>query len=180
MLRSFNENSLENAAIENSNVKMKRSTGRRKNKRRNNIRNKRRKPHNRRKKNRKRKTKKRQNITRRNNRNRKTRKIKSMRQSIVFTGESCQYVDFGSVRSSGSGCADGTKMVLKNQWDIFHPSISRYFMFTMSLYPRAGVNRKQFLIADSKTIYAFVAKGEKFPTCSSFTDKTCDVQCKVK
>ena len=53
-------------------------------------------------------------------------------------------------------------------------------MFTMSLYPRAGVNRKQFLIADSKTIYAFVAKGEKFPTCSSFTDKTCDVQCKVK
>ena len=131
MLRSFNENSLENAAIENSNVKMKRSTGRRKHKRRNNIRNKRRKPHNRRKKNRKRKTKKRQNITRRNNRNRKTRKIKSMRQSIVFTGESCQYVDFGSVRSSGSGCADGTKMVLKNQWDIFHPSISRYYVYNV-------------------------------------------------
>ena len=129
MLRSFNENSLENAAIENSNVKMKRSTGRRKNKRRNNIRNKRRKPHNRRKKNRKRKTKKR--LTRRNNRNRKTRKIKSMRQSIVFTGESCQYVDFGSVRSSGSGCADGTKMVLKNQWDIFHPSISRYYVYNV-------------------------------------------------
>ena len=129
MLRSFNENSLENAAIENSNVKMKRSTGRRKNKRRNNIRNKRRKPHNRRKKNRKRKTKKGQNV--RNNRNRKTGKIKSMRQSIVFTGESCQYVDFGSVRSSGSGCADGTKMVLKNQWDIFHPSISKYYVYNV-------------------------------------------------
>ena len=34
-------------------------------------------------------------------------------------------------------------------------------------------------MADSKTIYAFVTKGEKFPTCSTFSDKTCDVQCKV-
>ena len=40
-------------------------------------------------------------------------------------------------------------------------------------------NRKQFLIADSRTIYAFVAKGEKFPTCSTFFDETCDVKCKV-
>ena len=36
------------------------------------------------------------------------------RQSIVFSGEDCQFVDFGSVGSSGSGCVDGTKMVLKN------------------------------------------------------------------
>ena len=43
---------------------------------------------------------------------------------------------------------------------------------------RAG-NRKQFLIADSRTIYAFAQKGQKFPTCTSFSDKTCDVQCKV-
>ena len=44
---------------------------------------------------------------------------------------------------------------------------------------RAG-NRKQFLIADSRTIYAFAQKGQKFPTCTSFSDKTCDVLCKVR
>ena len=40
-------------------------------------------------------------------------------------------------------------------------------------------NRKQFLIADSRTIFAIAQKGQKFPTCTSFSDKTCDVQCKV-
>ena len=39
------------------------------------------------------------------------------RQSIVFEGENCQFVDFGTVGSSGSGCLDGTKMVLKNKYD---------------------------------------------------------------
>ena len=39
------------------------------------------------------------------------------RQSIVFEGENCQFVDFGTVGSSGSGCVDGTKMVLKNKYD---------------------------------------------------------------
>ena len=43
---------------------------------------------------------------------------------------------------------------------------------------RAGA-RKQFLIANDKTIYAFVTKGKKFPTCSAFEDKTCDISCKV-
>ena len=43
---------------------------------------------------------------------------------------------------------------------------------------RARVNRKQFLMADSKTIYAFAPWGEKFPTCKNFTDKTCDIKCK--
>ena len=39
------------------------------------------------------------------------------RQSIVFEGENCQFVDFGTVNSSGNGCVDGTKMVLKNKYD---------------------------------------------------------------
>ena len=34
-------------------------------------------------------------------------------------------------------------------------------------------------MADSKTIYAFAARGQKFPTCGSFTDRTCDIQCKA-
>ena len=47
-------------------------------------------------------------------------------------------------------------------------------------YFRAG-NRKQFLIADSRTIYGFVEKGgKKFATdCSSYTDRTCEIKCKV-
>merc|ERR1712029_1311537 len=39
-------------------------------------------------------------------------------------------------------------------------------------------SRKQFLIAGSRTIYAFVTKGEKFPSCTTFSDKTCEVKCK--
>lgn len=37
------------------------------------------------------------------------------RQSIVLEGEHCQYIDFATARSSGSGCVDGTKMVIKNK-----------------------------------------------------------------
>ena len=40
-------------------------------------------------------------------------------------------------------------------------------------------NRKQFLLADGKIIYAFVANGQKFSNCNTFIDKTCDVKCKV-
>ena len=90
-------------------------------------------------------------------RNRK-RKKKNKKLRIVFTGESCDFINFGSVRRLGAGCVDGTKMVLKN---------------------RAGVNRKQFLIADGKTIYAFPARGQKYPTCQSFTDKSSAIKCKA-
>ena len=41
-------------------------------------------------------------------------KVASSRQSIVFSGDACDFVDFGAVRSSGSSCTDGSKMVLKN------------------------------------------------------------------
>ena len=45
----------------------------------------------------------------------RNRKTKAKRQSIVLTGESCDFIDFGSVRNVGSGCTDGTKMVVKNK-----------------------------------------------------------------
>jgi len=79
------------------------------------------------------------------------------RQSITLTGSACDFVDFGAASSSGSGCEDGTKMVLKS----------------------ASGTRQQFLLASSKTIYAFVSSGTKFPQCTSFTDRTCDIQCKA-
>ena len=45
----------------------------------------------------------------------RNRKTKAKRQSIVLTGESCDFIDFGSVRNVGLGCTDGTKMVVKNK-----------------------------------------------------------------
>ena len=39
----------------------------------------------------------------------------SSRQSIKLKGEYCQYIDFATARTSGSGCEDGTKMVIKNK-----------------------------------------------------------------
>ena len=45
----------------------------------------------------------------------RNRKTKAKRQSIVLTGESCDFIDFGSVRNVGAGCTDGTKMVVKNK-----------------------------------------------------------------
>ena len=36
-------------------------------------------------------------------------------RSVVLQGEHCQYIDFANARSSGSGCVDGTKMVIKNK-----------------------------------------------------------------
>ena len=46
----------------------------------------------------------------------KTQKVNQKnKQGIVFQGENCDFIDFGSVGSLGSGCVDGTKMVLKNK-----------------------------------------------------------------
>ena len=42
------------------------------------------------------------------------KKTVSSRQSIVFTGGDCDFVDFGAIRNSGLSCSDGSKMVLKN------------------------------------------------------------------
>ena len=36
-------------------------------------------------------------------------------ESAVLMGRHCQYIDFANARSSGSGCVDGTKMVVKNK-----------------------------------------------------------------
>ena len=41
------------------------------------------------------------------------RKAASSRQSIIFSGDDCDFVDFGAVRNLGSSCSDGSKMVLK-------------------------------------------------------------------
>ena len=51
--------------------------------------------------------------------NRKRKIKKKIKQSIVFQGDNCDFIDFALVGTLGSGCVDGTKMVLKNKYDIF-------------------------------------------------------------
>ena len=60
--------------------------------------------------------------------------------------------------SSNQDCDKGDKFVLKN---------------------KKRVNRRQFLFMDGKTILAFVPVGQKFTQCSSSTDVTAQVDCKV-
>ena len=50
---------------------------------------------------------------------RKGKITKKIKQSIVFQGDNCEFIDFALVGTLGSGCEDGTKMVLKNKYDIF-------------------------------------------------------------
>ena len=61
--------------------------------------------------------------------------------------------------SSNSDCDNGDKFVIKNT---------------------AGVNRRQFLFVEGKTILAFVPKGKKFTECTAYTEVTTQVDCKVR
>merc|ERR1719483_209456 len=74
----------------------------------------------------------------------------------ALSGDSCQWLDFGTARARGANCADGTKMVIQN---------------------KKGV-RKQFLLTNEKTIYGFATKGEKLADCSSLTEITDSIVCK--
>ena len=60
--------------------------------------------------------------------------------------------------SSNQDCDNGDKFVLKN---------------------KKKVNRRQFLFMDGRTILAFVPVGQKFTQCSSYTEVTALVDCKV-
>ncbi len=60
--------------------------------------------------------------------------------------------------SDNPDCDNGDKFVIKN---------------------KAGVNRRQFLFMEGKTILAFVPRGKKFTECSSYTEVTTQVNCKV-
>ena len=60
--------------------------------------------------------------------------------------------------SDNPDCNNGDKFVIKN---------------------KAGVNRRQFLFMEGKTILAFVPRGKKFSECSSYTEVTTQVDCKV-
>ena len=101
----------------------------------------------------------------------KIKKIKKMRKQMLskkaearssrsapIVGDICQFVDFFGARRMGTGCEDGSKVVITQ---------------------RSGV-RKQFLIAGGRTIFGFVDKqGGKFRNCTCATEKTSSAQCKV-
>jgi len=100
-------------------------------------------------------------------RTRKKKKMKKLRMSKKTFGESrgapivgdvCQFVDFFGARAMGTGCEDGSKLVITQ---------------------KSGV-RKQFLITGGRTIFGFVDKqGGKFRDCACATERTSSAQCKA-
>jgi len=102
---------------------------------------------------------------------RKMKKIKKMKKRMLskkdaarssrsapIVGDICQFVDFFGARRTGTGCEDGTKVVITQ---------------------RSGV-RKQLLIAGGRTMFGFVAKqGGKFSNCTCATERTSSAQCKA-
>merc|ERR1712123_151185 len=74
----------------------------------------------------------------------------------VIKGSDCEYIKLGSI-TANTGCTDGNKFVIKQV---------------------SGV-RKQFLILNGEAILGFVTKGKKFASCSSYTEITANVDCKV-
>jgi len=74
-----------------------------------------------------------------------------------FIGKACEWIDINQVRTSGQGCADGSKFVISKEKG----------------------TRKQFLLVEGKDIIAFVKNGEKFVDCSVFTEVTSQVSCKA-
>merc|ERR1711892_770752 len=74
----------------------------------------------------------------------------------VLKGNDCEYIKLGSI-TDNDGCTDGNKFVIKQV---------------------TGV-RKQFLILNGEAILGFVTNGKKFPNCTSYTDVTASVDCKV-
>ena len=39
-------------------------------------------------------------------------------ERAALSGDNCQWLDFGTARSRGANCADGTKMVIRNKCDL--------------------------------------------------------------
>ena len=66
-------------------------------------------------------------------------------------------MDLNKIKENAA-CNNGDKFVIKNT---------------------KGTNRKQLLHVEGKTILAFVPNGQKFPTCTSFTEVTTAINCKV-
>ena len=94
------------------------------------------------------------------------------RQRAPLVGSSCQWVDLARVHQEGNGCTDGTKFVLKPKSGV---RVDQHFDGDVLFQVR-----KQFLFVDGKTIVAFVTKGLKFADCSSISEVTARVQCKVR
>merc|ERR1712106_509736 len=74
----------------------------------------------------------------------------------VLKGNDREYIKLGSI-TANDGCTNGNKFVIKQV---------------------KGV-RKQFLILNGEAVLGFVTKGDKFADCTSYTEVTANVDCKV-
>ena len=91
----------------------------------------------------------------------------------VYSGSNCEWIDLNKVNSDGIGCANGYKFVIKPQSGLERLQLRLFHISSSG-------NRRQMLFVDGKTILAFVTRGSKFADCSSFTEVTSQVDCKVR
>ena len=89
----------------------------------------------------------------------------------VLKGNDCEYIKICDV-TNNTGCSDGEHE---------HYSYYIYFFFQGNKFvikQKTGV-RKQFLILNGSPVLGFVTKKKKFTSCSSYTEVTANVDCKV-
>ena len=92
----------------------------------------------------------------------------------VFIGNDCEYLRLNSI-TWFDRCTNG---IYKNLWRML---LSMWLILGDKFVIKQvkGV-RKQFLILNGQAILGFVKKGKKFTECSSYTEVTPNVDCKVK
>ena len=92
----------------------------------------------------------------------------------VYTGNDCEYIKLCSI-TANAGCTDGEyKDDDGNDTDLDDEISGNKFVIKQV----SGV-RKQFLILNGQAILGFVTKGKKFTSCTSYTEVTAIVDCKV-
>ena len=94
----------------------------------------------------------------------------------VYSGSNCEWIDLNKVLSDGIGCANGHKFVVKPKSGPERLQLMGYNEWSEF----CSGNRRQLLFVNGKTIIAFVTRGSKFADCSSFTEVTTEVDCKVR
>jgi len=88
--------------------------------------------------------------------NKKVNKRKGGNKQRLVTGAGCEFIYLCNI-TENLGCEDGSRLKIK---------------------PENGT-RKQLLLLNSEPVLAFVTDGTKFANCSSYTEITTAVDCKV-
>ena len=93
----------------------------------------------------------------------------------VIRGNDCEFIKICDV-TSNTGCSDGNYSFMK-------VCVSQHLIYFVGnklvLKKKTGL-RRQFLLLNGNPVLGFVERKKKFTSCSSYTDITAQVDCKVR